>query len=1058
MLDDVNRITAAPPITTEKPRPFRISTVLGVGVGQDESDPLLLAQISGTEAVSTTYSFDLTVLQRKKDKSGKKLPRVEARELINTPATFGVSMGNNDGEFFQWFDRHGTIDRFEEVADSPGKDLRCYVLRLVPSLRLLERERTFRVFEDMDALSIIRAVFQAQGDIPDDYLILNLNGAKLAPMPYCVQFGEDSLAFVTRLMATCGLWYFFKHELNRVSEQMVLGKGRLKHPVGSADLLVSGAPQVGQIAGYRRIFSPAAKRVTVGDFNPLRPTSPYLGSESIDPGYDIATRNNVHVPGRFQQRIFPGNALGGTDLHGDARNRVEAGEVLVFTGVGQSKNPSLRAGEGVMVKTSNDLEVVGEKMVLTTLSIHGIDANLGHSVPNFNEFAKVLFNGLNPFGHGKISDISATIAQNEIGAFMLKATSTALKTAGGVGTAVSGVNSVAGAVNSVVSSIDLKLPDKVVSVAAAVTSVNDGVKDFLEGPKVDFGNSFAGVSQADIRDDSFLLPSPVGQKPVAHGPHTAVVIGPDGTRVVGGNDLYADALGRVRVRFPWQPPDESGDPLAEPPFESGRDSAWLRVSEGWAGRGWGTQFLPRIGQEVLVSFIDGDPERPVVTGRLYNADSGRTNLPFPSPNGARAAIGTLSDLRGTVTQHLPLSGIFTQATPRPDGENVRFHMLRFDDSWRQEQALLRSQGRLDFTSFASHYEMAHGNRHIRVGGKDPDTGKGGGDMAITTGGEYNLHVGKSRYEAIDAADQLTVEGERVASIKGKVTEVSSESWNISAPKIAIEASVKISLKVGGSFVVVDPSGVFISGPMVNINSGGSADGVADADMLDVADAASADPGDPQTWRALHYHAGAVRSRGHHTAAASHGLNVTRNPDGSFQITRGVRVRGTPDYVNRVVEDLAIINGTADGHARLKRIDGSGHQVTIQNYDAANPKPAQPNAFAKPIDFANAGAPGTPFFDLSGNKLGTGNGRGSDSTILYDPTDWPNPRCRNGAPSDALLNHELGHADNQTHGRQDMSPNGTDRFGTQEEINNLPNDNAYRRERGYHERIDYGDCP
>lgn len=860
MLDDVNQITTAPPITTDRPRPFRITTVLGIGIGEDESDPLLLAQISGTEAVSAPYSFELTVLQRKKNKDGTDRPKVKAQELLNTPATFGVSMEFNEGEFFQWFDRHGTIDKFEEVADSPGEGLRCYVVRLVPSLRLLERERTFRIFENMDVLSIIGAVLQAQGDIPQDYLILNLNDVKFAPLPYCVQFGEDSLAFVTRLMAAFGLWFFFKHELDRVSERMVLGHGRLKHPADSAVLFVAGAPQERQVAGYRRVYSPAPKRVTVGDFNPIKPESPFQGSETISERYDIATQNNVHTPGRFQQRIFPGTALSSNELRNDARNRIAAAEALVFTGVGQSKNPTLRAGEGVIVFVSNEPEATGEKMVLTTLSIHGIDANLGHSVDDFGQFAKVLFKGLNPFGDGKISDISATIAQNEIGDFALKATSTVLKTAGGVGAALSGLNSVAGAVNTVVSSIDLTLSDKVVSVAAAITSVNDSTKSFLEGPKIDFGNSFVGVSQADIRDDSFLLPPPAGQKPVAHGPHPAVVIGPDGTRTSGGNDLHADALGRVRVRFPWQPPDESGDPLAESPFASGRDSAWLRVSEGWAGRGWGTQFLPRIGQEVLVGFIDGDPDRPIVTGRLYNADSGKTNLPFPSPSGARAAIGNLSDLPGTVTQHLPLSGIFTQATPRPDGENERFHMLRFDDSWKQEQVLIRSQRRLDVRAFGSIYETCSGSRNEVIGWKDPDSSQQGGDLNVTVGNDHQQHVNGGLYARVEKVAHVTVVGDVVLDLEAALALMVGGKADLNAQQIILEAKDKISLRVGGSAIVLDASGVTIVGSTVKINSGGSGVKVGDPTIEDPIDAAVSDTGEPG-W--LQHHRGGSKGRGRH---------------------------------------------------------------------------------------------------------------------------------------------------------------------------------------------------
>src|SRR5262249_48630219 len=161
---------------------------------------LLLAQISGTEAVSAPYAFDLTILQRTTNADGSSRDKIEPTKLINTAASFGISEAINDGQFFQWHDRHGVIDRFEEVGRNPFPNFRCYTARFVPALKLLERERTFRIFEDTDALTAIRSVFQAQGEIPSDYLIVNV-ATPLPKLPYIVQFGEDSLAFVHRLMA-----------------------------------------------------------------------------------------------------------------------------------------------------------------------------------------------------------------------------------------------------------------------------------------------------------------------------------------------------------------------------------------------------------------------------------------------------------------------------------------------------------------------------------------------------------------------------------------------------------------------------------------------------------------------------------------------------------------------------------------------------------------------------------------------------------------------------------------------------------------------------------------
>ena len=1062
MPDNVSADPAPPMVTNEKPKPFRISTILGPGKGQDETDPLLLAQISGTEAVSATFAFELTLLQRTTNNDGSPRKKIEPVELINTVATFGISEAINDGEFFLWHDRHGVIDRFEEVGHNPFPNFRCYTARLVPALKLLERERTFRIFEDLDALTVIRTVFQAQGEIPSDYLVVNIN-KQLPKLPYIVQFGEDSLAFVHRLMAMHGLWYHFIHEIDRKTERMVLGEGRKQHPTDSAVLFTSAAPERRLVAGYRRVFAPGPRRIHLGEFNPLQPRSPFQGHADIDKGFDIATADIVHGPGRAQHRIFPAGFEGNDELRDAAKHHMEASETQIILATGQTKNRALRAGEGVIVILKQG--ETGQKCLVTTLSLHGLDANAGHAVDGFAGFMSLVWKGINPFSDGKLTDISAAIAQTEMGAFLHDAANTVGTVAGVVGTATS----VFSPVTAIIALPDLltKAADKLGPTAAAVTPITDASKKFLESAQIDFGNSFVGVSQVDDSQDSFLLPPPVATRQTARGPHVAVVIGPDGAFPTGGNDLFADALGRVRVRFPWEPPDESGDPLAKEIFDDPQRSAWLRVSEGWADHGWGMQFLPRIGQEVLVDFIDGNPERPVIVGRLYNAESGSGNstLPFPSPRAQSTTFDTLTKLPNTASQQWPMSGIRTFSTPKPpDDKEKRFHVLRFDDSWKKEQIVLRSQGRLDETSFASTFQTSHADRHILVGGKNEKTGELGGSLITTVGGEDNLHVNKSRYTGIDVNQEQTIKGHLFVDVTGAVKIYSAAEINLSAPKIVMEASAKVSIKVGSSFVVVDPSGVFITGPMVQINSGGSALTVADSDMTDPLDAAMADPGDPLNWRELHKGSGGGGHH-HHTAKASHGLNVTRNPDGSFQVTKGIKVTGTPDYVSTVIQDLTTINSTKDGHARMDRIDNSGKQVTIQNYDASHPKPASPNADTQPgnntvADYANAGAPGTPAgFDAAGNPVVFGNGKGSDSTIHYDPADWPDPTSRTKAPGDTILNHEMGHADNQTHGKQDMSPNNTDTYGTQEEFNNLPNDNSYRNERNpdpSFQRKDYGD--
>ncbi|WP_239695928.1 phage baseplate assembly protein V, partial [Pseudomonas sp. NFPP02] len=109
-------------------------------------------------------------------------------------------------------------------------------------------------------------------------------------------------------------------------------------------------------------------------------------------------------------------------------------------------------------------------------------------------------------------------------------------------------------------------------------------------------------------------------RPTAHGPQTALVVGPEGETTPGsGGPLHCDALGRVRVRFHWQ-------------AENDRGACWVRVGQAFAGKGFGAQLLPRIGQEVLVHFVNGDIDRPIISKALYNG-RGEGGV-APTPGGA----------------------------------------------------------------------------------------------------------------------------------------------------------------------------------------------------------------------------------------------------------------------------------------------------------------------------------------------------------------------------------------------------------------------------------------
>ncbi|MCS2610806.1 type VI secretion system tip protein TssI/VgrG [Halomonas dongshanensis] len=259
-------------------------------------------------------------------------------------------------------------------------------------------------------------------------------------------------------------------------------------------------------------------------------------------------------------------------------------------------------------------------------------------------------------------------------------------------------------------------------------------------------------------------------KPRVDGPQIAFVVGPE------GEEIHCDEHGRVKVQFPW-------DRYAEPDDTA---SCWIRVSQGWAGGGYGSVALPRIGHEVVVSFLEGDPDQPLITGRTYHAVN---TPPYPLP------------------EHKTRTTIRTQSH-KAEG----FNELRFEDEAGEEQIWLHAQKDLELLTLNDRTEEIQNDSHLKV---------------------HN-----DRISEIDSDDHLTVQGQRFTQIKGndhclvdgthhekfgqaQLIEAGQEIHHKAGMKIVIEAGAEITLKAGGSFLKIDPSGVTIVGPQVRINSGGS---------------------------------------------------------------------------------------------------------------------------------------------------------------------------------------------------------------------------------------------
>ncbi|HQZ82888.1 MAG TPA: type VI secretion system tip protein TssI/VgrG [Pyrinomonadaceae bacterium] len=536
---------------------------------------------------------------------------------------------------------------------------------------------------------------------------------------------------------------------------------------------------------------------------------------------------------------------------------------------------------------------------------------------------------------------------------------------------------------------------------------------------VNFTSIPQGEGQAQYR------PPRMTERPIMHGCQTAVVVGP------AGEEIFVDKFGRVKVQFHW---DRDGQ-------NNAASSCWLRVGTSIAGNKWGTMFIPRIGQEVLVDFLQGDPDQPIITGSVYN--------PETMPHYDLPKFKTLTYIK-------------TRTSP-DDGKG--FNEIRFEDKQGKEQVFIHSQKRYDLRAKGSMYETCGGNRQEVIGVRSDN--KPGGNLAITVGGSYDLHVKADNFIGIDGKLNEGVKGDVVEGYDSSQQTVVKSKVEVNAQKITLEGSQSVTLKVGSSCVIVDMMGITIQGPMVKINSGGSAPPTGPATLDAPLDAEAADTGEPG-YLDRPRSGGGGGGRRRRTLNGQHAPSVTRNDDGTYSVGGDrLRVRGDDAYVGAVMNDLSTMYNTPSGRATMDRINAGTGTSTIHAY---TPAPgAGDNAFAAPgagpsttQDFVNAtpaGQPvyygdGSPALDANGNQL-TGTGTGGDSNISYNPGDWPSPIAASGAPGDVILFHEMQHADNQMNGTYDGTPR-TDGFDTNEEFNAIGPENQYRDERDVPRRTNHHD--
>ncbi len=263
-------------------------------------------------------------------------------------------------------------------------------------------------------------------------------------------------------------------------------------------------------------------------------------------------------------------------------------------------------------------------------------------------------------------------------------------------------------------------------------------------------------------------------KPLIQGPQTAIVVGKS------GEEIWTDKYGRVKVQFPWDRYGKADE----------NSSCWVRVSHASAGKKWGAFYIPRIGQEVIIEFLEGDPDRPIITGRVYNGDA---MPPYDLPS-----MATRSTLKSNSSK---------------GGQG--FNEIRFEDKKGDENIFVHAEKDQDARVKNDAKEWIGNDRHLYV--KNNQIEHVIKDRHDLVDGSHIEKIGKDRNlkvtgkEAIEITQNhsLTVKGDVIEVFQGKHSEQTTGDYYLKAANIVIEGGTNVTVKVGSSYIAIESGGITI---------------------------------------------------------------------------------------------------------------------------------------------------------------------------------------------------------------------------------------------------------
>lgn len=658
---------------TQTDRWLTLDTPLG-------ADVLVPTGVSGVEGISRLFSFEVTALSSQ--------IAVGAADILGQVVTLSMARPGGERRIVS-----GIVTAFA-AGFLTRSNHRLVRMTVSPSAWAMQRNSDYKVWQKKTAVEIVEEL------LGDSAVTFKKSlTATYAAREYCVQFGETDLAFMERLLAEEGIFYYFTHAEG--THTLVLADAATAYG-DCTQASIAYRQDVTEIADAVHAFENGVAltdaKWTLNDYNFETPKASLLQSATVgaSPMSGLA----------WEQYRYPAGSVAVADITrwaGDGADAAKAGfEVVEGAGTAASFTP-------------------GHRFTLAE-----------HPVPALQDMAYVL-----------------TEVRHE-----------------------------------------------------AQDRAHFTIRPGTEG-KPFYRNSFRCIpSETPAR------PSLPHAKPIVRGPLTALVVGP------AGQEIHTDKYGRIRIQFPWDRLGKKDD----------TSSCFVHVAQSMAGANWGAVFVPRIGMEVVVHFLDGDPDRPLVTGAVYNADNmppwalpdNATKSGFMSRsslNGAKADANELSfeDKKGSELVLFHAQKDFTREVENDDVLDVGHDQTRTIKNNRTQTI---SEGNDDYT-------LTKGNRTetISQGNETLTISKGNRSETLTQGNDtLKLSQGNRAVTLTQGNDTLTLD-------------TGNHTTKASVGSITLEATTKVLLKVGANSIEISQSGITINGIQVEVK--GTAKASTSAPIVEV---------------------------------------------------------------------------------------------------------------------------------------------------------------------------------------------------------------------------------